>query len=178
MGWSWKTSSGSCRQIWQQTLGDTSGRHRLSPLEGHWQTQSSVQTDTSRILSRKTLAELRSSSDRTHQPTRQIPEERLWVDPERHQVAPVDRFEKDIGRHFGKTSTERHWQTQNSVQKDIKDSGLIQERHQVISLDRLAETVEDISSKTLGELIRKTSSRHQKRSEKTSQSWAHWNLTK
>ena len=70
---------------------------------------------------------------------------------ERHRL-------KDIDRH----------RTQS--RKTSKDSGLIQERHQVISLDRLAETVEDISSKTLGELTRKTSSRHQKRSEKTSQS--------
>ena len=59
-----------------------------------------ILTDTE--LSRQTLAgfssgrywqtQLRTSSDRTHQSTRQILEEKSWVDPERRQATPVDRF--------------------------------------------------------------------------------------
>ena len=63
---------------------------------------------------------------------------------ERHRL-------KDIDRH----------RTQS--RKTSKDSGSIQERHQVISLDRLAETVEDVSSKTLGELTRADIRRDQKK---------------
>ena len=72
-----------------------SGRHLLSSSERRWRHRAqSSQTSAGFSSGRYWQTQLRTSSDRTHQPIRHILEERLWVDPERHQVAPVDRFGK------------------------------------------------------------------------------------
>ena len=108
-----------------------SGRHRLSSPERHWQHRAqSRQTLAGFSLGRYWQTQLRASSDRTHQPSRQILEERLWVDPGKHQSSSLDRFD---GRHWeilsGRhrlSSPERHWR--HRAQSSQTSAGLSLER--------------------------------------------------
>ena len=101
-----------------------SGRHRLSSPERHWRHRAqSSQTLAGFSLGRYWQTQLRTSSDRTHQPIRQIPEERLWVDPGRHQVAPVRQiWQQTLGDTSG-----RH--RLSSLEKTLADTELSPDRH-------------------------------------------------
>ena len=100
-----------------------SERHRLSSPGRHWRHRAqSSQTSAGFSSGRYWQTQLRTSSDRTHQPSRQILEERLWVDPGKHQSSSLDRFD---GRHWeilsGRhrlSSPERQLATQSPVQTD------------------------------------------------------------